>query len=108
MHEFEALPLSNTTNIDILLKTKKNKEWSANILKNFGNNPKKINNSYSTATFKRTQTHMNIENKTYSKIINIINTLKELTLAKISEKYKYFNDWVTRLEQLGKLKKSGE
>jgi len=53
MYEYEGLLFSCPDSIESILNESGIKEWAADILKEFGNNPESINNSTETAPSKR-------------------------------------------------------
>ena len=96
MHEFEALLFSDTlilsnraskTNVSAQLKR---------VLESFSC-PEEINDNYNTCPSRRIKQH--IEN--YVKIVDGIIAAREIGLEKMCDECPHFNEWITKLENIG-------
>ncbi len=95
MHEFEALLFSDTS---ILAESDlKISEQLENVLQSFSC-PEEINDDYDTCPSRRIQQHL----KNYVKTVDGILTAQKIGLAKMRRECPHFNEWITKLENLGK------
>lgn len=95
MHEFESLLFSD---ISMLAESDlKVSEKLENVLKSFSC-PEEINDNYDTCPSRRIQQHL----KNYVKTVDGILTAQKIGLAKMRQECPHFNEWITKLENLGK------
>ncbi|MBN2181699.1 MAG: DUF4276 family protein [Sedimentisphaerales bacterium] len=94
MHEFEALLFSDTS---ILAEGDlKVSEQLENILKLFSC-PEEINDNYDTCPSRRIEQHIT----NYVKTVDGILAAQKIGLAKMRRECPHFNEWITKLENLG-------
>lgn len=96
MHEFEALLFSDTS---VLAERTKNSRVSAqleHVLQSFSC-PEEINDNYDTCPSRQIKLH--IEN--YVKTVDGIIAAREIGLEKMRRECQRFNEWITKLENLG-------
>ena len=94
MHEFEALLFSNTS-----ILAASNTSVSAqlkNVLQSFSC-PEEINDNYNTCPSRRIKRHI----ANYVKTVDGIIAARKIGLIKMRQKCLHFNEWVTKLENLG-------
>lgn len=94
MHEFEALLFSDTS--ILAASSSKVSAQLENILQSFSS-PEEINDNYQTCPSRRIKQH--IEN--YVKTVDGIIAARKIGLPKMRQKCQHFNDWITKLENLG-------
>ncbi|MCH8120988.1 MAG: DUF4276 family protein [Planctomycetes bacterium] len=96
MHEFEALLFSDTL---ILAESARKSKVSAQlecVLQSFSC-PEEINDNYNTCPSRRIKQH--IEN--YVKTVDGIIAARKIGLRKMRQKCPHFNEWITKLEDIG-------
>ena len=94
MHEFEALLFSETS-----ILAASNSKVSAQLehVLQFFSCPEEINDNYQTCPSRRIKQH--IEN--YVKTVDGIIAARKIGLFKMRQKCPHFNEWITKLENLG-------
>jgi len=95
MYEFEGLLFSSPEAIALVLQNESLNAWATKILKDFNNNPEKVNDSPETAPSKRLEKFTN-----YKKTTHGPNIAEQIGLAKMRDMCSGFNDWLTELEGL--------
>jgi hypothetical protein len=94
MHEFEALLFSETSILAASnLKVSKQLE---NILQSFSS-PEEINDNYDTCPSRRIKQHI----ESYVKTVDGIIAANKIGLLTMRQKCPHFNEWITKLENLG-------
>ncbi|MBW7992433.1 MAG: DUF4276 family protein [Planctomycetes bacterium] len=96
MHEFEALLFSDTL---ILAESARKSKVSAQlecVLQSFSC-PEEINGNYHTCPSRRIKQH--IEN--YEKTVDGIIAARKIGLRKMRQECPHFNEWITKLEDIG-------
>ncbi len=98
LHEYEALLFSDIEVIDeiLCLNCPSQIRELRSIIHHFPN-PETINNDPNTAPSKRLLSLYN----PYQKVTDGVRIAKRIPLRTIKNKCRHFNDWITRLEQLG-------
>ena len=94
MHEFEALLFSDTS-----VLAASNSRISSQlecILQSFSC-PEEINDNYNTCPSRRIKQHI----KNYVKTLDGINTARKIGLQTMCEECPHFNEWITKLEDIG-------
>ncbi|MBN2314141.1 MAG: DUF4276 family protein [Sedimentisphaerales bacterium] len=94
MHEFEALLFSNTS--VLAGNDSKISEQLTHVLQSFSC-PEEINDNYDTCPSRRIKQH--IEN--YVKTVDGIVIAQKIGLQTMREKCPHFNEWITKLEDIG-------
>jgi len=95
MHEFEGLLFSLPEAIENNINENGLAEWAAEILRQFNDDPEKINDSPQTAPSKRL-----LEKAQYIKTVHGPNIAKEIGLEVLRQKCAGFNTWLEALEAL--------
>ncbi len=95
MYEFEGLLFSSPDAIANNLGDPELVAWAESILRQFGNDPERINDSPQTAPSKRLASETN-----YIKTVHGPNICKETGLDELRQKCTGFNAWLTSLEAL--------
>jgi len=95
MYEFEGLLFSCPDIFDDHLNGEKLVDWGLKILRQFGNNPERINDSQQTAPSKRLQLRTN-----YVKTIHGPAICQDIGLETIRSLCPGFNEWLQTLESL--------
>jgi hypothetical protein len=94
MHEFEALLFSDTSILAASnLKVSKQLE---KVLQSFSC-PEEINDNYDTCPSRRIKQHI----ESYVKTVDGIIAANKIGLSKMRQKCPHFNEWITKLEDLG-------
>ena len=94
MYEYEGLLFSCPTSMENVLNETGIKDWAAEILKEFNNNPETINNSTETAPSKRLGA-----NSGYRKTTHGPDIAEEIGIDKIREMCSGFNVWIASMEE---------
>lgn len=94
MHEFEALLFSDTS--ILAASNPRISTQLENVLQSFSC-PEEINDDYNTCPSRRIKQH--IEN--YVKTVDGIIAAKKIGLEKMRQKCPHFDEWITKLENLG-------
>lgn len=95
MYEFEGLLFSSPKDIALVLQGKSLDAWATGILKEFNNNPEKVNNSKDTAPSKRLEQYTNYRKTTHGPDI-----AEQIGLATIRRMCSGFDEWLKKLEEL--------
>jgi len=95
MHEFEGLLFSSPEAIENNINENGMAEWAVEILRQFNDDPEKINDSPQTAPSKRL-----LEKAQYIKTVHGPNIAKEIGLEVLRQKCAGFNAWLEMLEAL--------
>jgi hypothetical protein len=95
MYEFEGILFSSPSAIENNIQQSGLENWANSLLKEFGGNPEKINDSPQTAPSKRLLSRAN-----YIKTVHGPNIAKEIGLNSLREQCAGFSNWLNKLEAL--------
>jgi len=96
MHEFEALLFSDTSILAESAGETKVSTQLKHVLQSFSC-PEEINDNYQTCPSRRIKQHI----ANYVKTVDGIIAARKIGLLKMRQKCPRFNEWVTKLENLG-------